>query len=348
MTLPPLLNSIFFREHTMCIREFSLSDNEIVNFFKEFDGQDLVGKFVAILRAGIAASKACNETSNIDYVEKEFFKLIENVKEMMDENLDPLKEGTSASKLMHEIIKRTNDITNELQKMNTQFCVNQAKDSVFKQTTVKGRQFEDLCENILNDITRVHGDTIERTTNTTGLITNSKEGDFVITLGNKINKKIVIEVKDLRDTISVKDIRTFLDKAKKNRGAQYGIFVAKYLESLPESVGRFNEFEGDLVCALGTNKNENDPEDEFLLIAYRWAKMIMMMESHKENKLDVNSVRGRVSSARAKLNELEQISIQCGNIDKAVLNIREGTKRVTMEASQILSDILSSLTSTTV
>jgi hypothetical protein len=76
--------------------------------------------------------------------------------------------------------------------------------------------------------------------------------------------------------------------------------------------------------------------------------MIMMMESHKENKLDVNSVRGRVFSARAKLNELEQISIQCGNIDKAVLNIHEGTKRVTMEASQILSDILSSLTSTTV
>ena len=62
-----------------------------------------------------------------------------------------------------------------------------------KKDTQKGFDFEDYCEPILEEIAKVHGDTVEKTGDDTGEIDD--KGDFVWTVTD-LDKKIVIEMKD--------------------------------------------------------------------------------------------------------------------------------------------------------
>jgi hypothetical protein len=169
----------------------------------------------------------------------------------------------------------------------------------------------------------MHADALEYTGNRTGKITNCKVGDYVLTLGNSIGKKLVVEIKDVNN-ISTTDIHRELELAKKNREAEYAIFVIRDFEALPKSVGWFNEYNGNsLVCALGKNENDGVLHEELLYIAYKWAKSKLIVESHKENKTDVTALIQKGEAAKYKLKAYQSVVTQCGNIEKSTQDIRK-------------------------
>lgn len=164
---------------------------------------------------------------------------------------------------------------------------------------------------------RVQGDSLENTSAKVGKANRSKKGDFVLTLGNNVGKKCVIELKDVDKRFSADDILDELEEAKENREADYAIFVTRYVESLPKSTGWFAEFNGhNLVCALGDKQSDSKLHEEILCISYKWAKSKLLMDSYREKNVDCAFISQQVNVVSRKLGVFDMVLTQCGNIKK--------------------------------
>lgn len=98
---------------------------------------------------------------------------------------------------------------------------------------MKGFDFEDECEPILGKLAKDQGDFLDRTRKKCGRIKDCKTGDFILTIGKNTEKKIVWEFKNKNSrSYSIDHIKKELDVGKENRGAEYGIFVVKDIESI--------------------------------------------------------------------------------------------------------------------
>jgi hypothetical protein len=83
--------------------------------------------------------------------------------------------------------------------------------------------------------------------------------------------------------------------------------------------------------------------DEILSIAYKWAKLKILLEALKEKKLDASFVTEKVNTIKNKLEEFKAIRIQCSNIETANEEIRTISRRAEKGISEQLSVILESL-----
>lgn len=93
--------------------------------------------------------------------------------------------------------------------------------------TQHGGTFESAVWEFVSRESQKRGEVAENTSNTPGLIKNRKFGDAVIHLNCEsiaAGAKIVIEAKEVAG-YSLKDAQTEIDNARKNRGAQHGVFV---------------------------------------------------------------------------------------------------------------------------
>jgi hypothetical protein len=152
------------------------------------------------------------------------------------------------------------------------------------------------------------------------------------------------EMKDV-GAFSQPDIINTLNEAMKNREASYGILVVKSVESLPASVGWFNEYSGNqLVCALSSEHSEEPIlHEEIMFIAYKWAKARTLLETIKEERIDAVFVRDRIAAIQAKLSSLKAIRTQCSNIEKSSDEIKALLKDAEREIREELASILTGL-----
>ena len=96
-----------------------------------------------------------------------------------------------------------------------------------EQSTRHGITFEEAVFELVQNESQKCGDIATHTGNTTGLIKNRKFGDCTIGLGPETaapGATIVVEAKE-QQGYSLQDAISEIDQARKNRGAQVGIFV---------------------------------------------------------------------------------------------------------------------------
>ena len=223
--------------------------------------------------------------------------------------------------------------------------IKKAEDELIRKTTLKGADFESRCEKIIGEVAHHFGDMLENTTNMQGTLKDCKKGDFVVTHAEN-DKKIVFEIKDV-STLSPKQIMNTLEQSIENRDAVYGVLVTKNVESLPNSIGWFQEC-GDnmLVCALSSNQKEDDAlHSEILLIAYKWARLRMMLQSFKKSNVDSRLIQDKITKIQRKISELRTIKTQCTNIETASDKIRTISKNLEDTIGRELSEILGSIAS---
>jgi hypothetical protein len=269
-----LKNEIYFDNQCMIISGLTVIDEDIISFFKDFkEPSELREKFEKVLKMGVVATKTVEIAEKMDYVEKEFNKLdtkfVGSLNSMLEDlatksemmfgdngkfstlleehfgkdgevvkNIfDPYKEGTPLYNLRKEF--RT-----EIEGMKQQLGIIKGIEQLKQKTTVKGLDFEKYCEDILNDIVKINGDSLEKTSTKPGKLLRSKKGDFVVNFGNDVEKKLVIELKDVDKQLSVTEIQEELEEAKQNRNADFAIFVVKNVELVPKCTGYFQEYNG--------------------------------------------------------------------------------------------------------
>ena len=234
------------------------------------------------------------------------------------------------------------DLVGHLTSINEKIEYDKGRMEQIEKSSQKGGIFEDACEKKLEWIANIHGDKIERTGNEAGKITGSKKGDFVITLGD-IEKKIVFEMK-ARETITFPTIQKELNEAMENREAEYGVFIARNIDSLPKSVGWFNEYDGNkIACAIETSDGDSLIDGEMIHIAYKWARAKLRLESNKEKKLDPTFIIEKAKEIQENIKKIRKIKTECKNIENANDNIKETVINSEKEINKKISDIIESL-----
>ncbi|MFQ5909983.1 MAG: hypothetical protein ACE5IJ_04585, partial [Thermoplasmata archaeon] len=211
---------------------------------------------------------------------------------------------------------------------------------------LKGKSFEDLCEDLLSGAVRPFGDTLERTTDKPGLIKGSKKGDFVIALSSRPDLRMVIETK-YTGYQSYNTIESTMEEALENREAAYGIFLVRHVETLSKSIGWFNEYKNKfLVAALGSKEFEEELHQEMLEVAYRWARTrVLLREATIAEGVDATAIQRQLEAAETALSRFSRIRTQCTNAKKAIQAIRDEAAGIQEELSKILSRISSEITS---
>ena len=348
-------------EDRILIDDLVIDDPEIITYFQNLsESENLEQRLEKLLKIGIAVSKSMNTAENINYVDKAFENLDSNFTHKLEtafgdkgqfseilknhfgedgsiikELFNPNKEGSPLHLLKQELSGNLFEIREKL-------GINEAVGKVKEKGTQKGFDFEDWCETKLEWIAQIHSDKIERTGKETGKIGKSLQGDFVITLGD-INKKIVFEMKD-KAKISLKDIQKELKGAIANREADYGIFVAKNKDTLPEAVGWFNEYDGNqLVCAVENNDGESIIDGEIIHIAYKWARAKLRLEGTDEKKLDPAFIIEKTGEIQTKIGDMRKIKTQCTSIEKSTKEIKETAKDTETNIKKDLEEIIESL-----
>lgn len=208
-------------------------------------------------------------------------------------------------------------------------------------STRHGATFEDVvCEFVTREAQRV-GDVPTSTGATTGLIKNCKVGDFVIELGPDspaAGAKIVIEAKESM-SYNLAAAREELDSARKNRGAQIGVFVFSK-KCAPAEQEPFQRFGDDLVVVWDA---EDPHTDAFLkaalvtarALAFRTAKQseaqaadfeaidraILAIEKSAGNLSEIKKSAETIRSSSEKI--IKRVEIDQSVFEKQLATLRE-------------------------
>jgi len=354
----------------LTITDFQTADHEVVEYFDKQKPELREDRLVSALRTGVMALKSTEISERVDYVEKKFQNLnhkfvntmsqtIQETESMYEENfgekgkfreimaehfgedgillkeiLDPNREGSPFYKLKSEVQSAISNLRQDL-------GIKEKEDEIKNRTTLKGADFEDLCQDLLESFAKIFGDIIENTTSMTGKVKRSKKGDFVLTLADS-SRKITFETKDV-GSISANEIRKILDEAIENREASYGVLVAKSVEAVPKSIGWFQEIGNDkLVVALGSN-SEGSFHDELLLIAYKLARAKVNSQSLKEKQVDTEFIETKIEAIKQKIQKFRTIKTECNNIVKASNCIKTTSEALAKEIGMELDDMNKSL-----
>lgn len=253
---------------------------------------------------------------------------------IIKEIFDPGRKGTPLNMLSEEFRQRIFELRKDL-------GIEEKREEMVQVTPLKGREFEDICEECLGNIVKTQrGDILKRTTNEPGLLKHSKKGDFVITLGEIPDYKITFETKDVSNMDTPAIIES-IKEAVENRSAVYGVLVAKFVESLPKGIGWFQEYESKyLVCALQMEDHPDIIFDEILTIAYKWAKTRALCDKVTEVPgINVALIRKNVEAAERVLKRFSTIKTKCTNVEGAISSIREESDQIQTELLDNLSEI---------
>jgi len=363
-------NVLTINKGKLTVTNFQTADPEIVEYFEKQRPELREDRFVSAIRTGVMALKSTEISERVDYVEKKFEKLNNKFEDALEESFeeleslqenyfgekgtldeiiskyfgedgtifkeifDPNREGSPLYKLNYEM-------KNEISQLRQQLGIQEKEDEMKNKTTLKGVDFEDQCQDILEGSAKVFGDIVENTTSKAGKLKRSKKGDLVLTIADS-SKKITFEIKDVA-SISANEIQKTLDEAIENRGASCGILVAKYVEAFPKSIGWFQEIgKNKLVIALGS-EDEESFHDMLLLIAYKWARTKVNSQSLEEKKVDAELIANKIESIKQKIQRLSTIKTDCKNIEKTTKNIRTNSETLAEEIGEELDEMNKSL-----
>jgi Uncharacterized protein conserved in bacteria (DUF2130) len=187
--------------------------------------------------------------------------------------------------------------------------------------TRKGRSFEERVHVALDRIAAARGDCAIHVGDEPG-IGGTKKGDTVIEVGASDGPtagRIAFEAKD--EQLSKNKAWGELNGAMAERQAEFAVLVVAGEENVPAGREQLAEYEGNkMIVAV-------DPElpDELGLdLAYRYARLRLMLKREGELSLDAAGVRDAVEEARSALKNAQAIRLALTNAGKSVVKAREG------------------------
>ena len=201
--------------------------------------------------------------------------------------------------------------------------------------TAKGRSFEELVVEALDEIATAQGDDVEAVGDLKGA--SGKTGDAVAAIGaaqGPAQGRIVVEAKDRR--LSRREALEELDRAKAERDADFALLVVPSEEEIPSKLQELREYNGDkLVVTL-------DPELGSRLaleLGYRLARARVLMARGGGDEIDAGAVRDTVQRALQALEDVRRVKSQLSGVktgvDKAYALIEQMADRVRAQLDAI-------------
>lgn len=191
--------------------------------------------------------------------------------------------------------------------------------------TRKGRSFEERVHDALEEIAEGRGDIATHTGDFKGE-GGSKKGDTVVEIGAADGPclgRIVFEDKDRR--LSKNDMRKELNGAMVEREADFAVLVVAGEERIPAGQEQLTEYEGNKIIVA---VDPEEPDSLGLTLAYRYARLRVMMSRDKSLEVDAGGVRDATEAARGAIKTANTVRLQLSNIDKSAKKAREGFEDV--------------------
>lgn len=161
-------------------------------------------------------------------------------------------EESALNKLRRELLNVLNGQAEKFAKFQSEVQVSLAKMQARKEeagrSTQHGNDFETEVFRFVQAEAEKMGDVAEATGKSTGMIKNCKAGDAVVELGSDSaapGSRVVVEAKE-EDGYDLKAALEEIDKARKNRAAETGLFVFSQ-RTAPEGLERLARYGDDVV-----------------------------------------------------------------------------------------------------
>lgn len=202
--------------------------------------------------------------------------------------------------------------------------------------TRKGRSFEERVHDALERIAEGRGDVALHTGDVKGE-GGSKKGDTVVEIGaaeGPCAGRIVFEDKDRQ--LSKNKMRDELNGAMAEREADFAVLVVAGEDRIPAGHEQLTEYEGDkLIVAV----DPDEPDALGLRLAYRYARLRVVMARDGALEVDAGGVRDAAEKARAALKRAQKVRLALSNIDKSTKSAREHVDGMVAEVEVELTEI---------
>jgi hypothetical protein len=202
--------------------------------------------------------------------------------------------------------------------------------------TRKGRSFEERLHAAIERIASGRGDLAAHTGDLRG-DGGTKKGDTVVDIGaceGPASGRIVFEAKDRK--LSRNAMRSELDGALVEREADFAVLVVAGAERLPAGQEELTEFEGN---KLAISVDPADPDALGLAIAYRYARLRVLMARDQSLEVDAAGVRDAAEAARSALKRAQKVRLALTGIDRSATSAREGVEAMIADVEAQLARI---------
>jgi Uncharacterized protein conserved in bacteria (DUF2130) len=202
--------------------------------------------------------------------------------------------------------------------------------------TRKGRTFEERVHLALERIAEARGDCAHHVGDERGE-GGSKKGDTVVEVGAAEGQalgRIVFEDKD--DQLSRNQAWGELNAALAERDADFAVLVVAGEQNVPAKREQLVEYEGNkLIVAV----DPEFPDELGLDLAYRYARLRVLMARDRALEVDASGVRDAAETARSALRRAQGVRLALTNVDKSSAKAREGIDAIVADVEAELTRI---------
>ena len=214
-----------------------------------------------------------------------------------------------------------------------------SKRAAESKSTTHGHVFEENVGTLVANVCARQQDVFEATGSSTGMIKNSKVGDFVVTLSPEnaaAGAKIVVEAKE-DQSYTVKSTLEEADTARRNRSAGICVFVHS-ARTAPAGLETLSRFGRDIVCIWDSEDESSDVTVKAALMVAKAMSVKQAVQSGKEES-GWKEIDRAIESMRKQLGNFTELKTWSdtikGNAEKSLDRIRIMNKQLDSDLSTL-------------
>lgn len=238
-------------------------------------------------------------------------KLLEDTNTAIDGHLSLDDKNSALARLKDELLKLLNDQRETNQRFQDEvksaLASMVARREEADRSTRHGLEFEDAVFQQIQQAAQRVGDIPSHTGNSTGLIKNCKVGDCVVELGPESaapGAKVVIEAKE-KAGYDLAKAREEIETARKNRGAQIGLFVFSR-RTAPDGIEPLARYGHDVFVVW----NLDDPSSDLFLragISLARALCVRVHNQHHAQSADFLAIDAAILELEKRFKDFEEM-----------------------------------------
>jgi hypothetical protein len=251
--------------------------------------------------------------------------MLEKTKGAIDSNLTLDDDKSALARLKRELMgileshSRTNQQFQEEVKVAIGKLITRREEAA--RSTLHGKAFEDVVWEFIERYAQDKGDVAERVGEKVGQIKNRKYGDCLIELGpdcTACGAKIVVEAKE-EARYSLTAAREEIELARKNRGAEVGLFVFSK-KTAPSGLDPVARYGNDVFVVWDA---EEAGSDLFFQVGLTLAKALSVRASQRSEAQAAD-----FAAIEAAILDIEKQADSLGEITTSAETIKSSTEKI--------------------
>jgi hypothetical protein len=202
--------------------------------------------------------------------------------------------------------------------------------------TAKGRTFEELVHETIEEIAQAQGDAAHHTGDTSNE-SGSKKGDTVVEIGGGLGSAlatIVFEAKNKR--LSKNDAWTELNACMGERDASFAVLVVAGEDKIPSGLDELTEYQGNKIIAV---LDRDDPDPLALRLVYRYVRARVLADGADDLEVDAAGVRDAAEEASARLKRANRVRKSLTNVTNSAETAREEFDEIILDVERCIARI---------